>query len=205
MATIQDFFTQSPPFSIEALIQQFNLKNFVETGTGIGDSVDYAVDKFENIISIEIHPEIAQKASERFKENNNVNIIEGHSTDVLKEKVSQLEGNTLFWLDAHFPGADFKYAKYEDEKDPEKRIPLEGELKAICDKKDVSADIFLIDDLRVYEDGPYQGGNWELRPSLGGSDIRFVEDLLKSTHYIVKDYRFGGFLNIFPIPEDQKR
>ena len=90
MATIQDFFTQSPPFSIEALIQQFNLKNFVETGTGIGDSVDYAVDKFENIISIEIHPEIAQKASERFKENNNVNIIEGHSTDVLKEKVPQL-------------------------------------------------------------------------------------------------------------------
>ena len=81
----------------------------------------------------------------------------------------------------------------------EKRIPLEGELNAICDTKDFSNDVFLIDDLRVYEDGPYQGGNWPLRESLGGSDIRFVEDLLKSSHYIIKDYRFGGFLTIFPI------
>jgi hypothetical protein len=199
MATIQDFFTHAPPYRLEDIISKYNLKNFVETGTGIGDSVDHVLGKFKNIISIEIHPEIAQKASERFKDNDNVTIINGHSTDVLKEKSGGLQGNTLFWLDAHFPGADFKYAKYEDEKDPEKRIPLEGELNAICDTKDFSNDVFLIDDLRVYEDGPYQGGNWPLRESLGGSDIRFVEDLLKSSHYIIKDYRFGGFLTIFPI------
>jgi hypothetical protein len=198
MATIEDFFTHSPPFSVESLIEKYNLKNFIETGTGIGDSVNYAIGKFENIVSIEIHPEIAKQASERFQSNTNVNIIEGHSTDVLNEKIPDLDGNSLFWLDAHFPGADFKYAKYEDEKDPAKRIPLEGELTAICNKKNVSKDVFIIDDLRVYEDGPYQGGNWDLRESLGGSDIRFVEDLLKSTHYIIKDYRFGGFLIILP-------
>ena len=36
---------------------------------------------------------------------------------------------TLFWLDAHFPGSDYQGLAYDSEKDDEKRIPLEVELK----------------------------------------------------------------------------
>lgn len=198
MATIRDFFTYKPPFNLTELVSEFSLDNFVETGTGRGDSVDYVLNTFKNIKSIEIHPEIVRTARNRFNGNNNVTIIEGHSTDKLKELVPSLKGNTLFWLDAHFPGADFGYAKYEDEKDENKRIPLKGEIGVICEGKDFSKDVFIIDDLRVYEDGPFESGNWPKRVELGSDNIDFIYELLDKTHEIVKDFRYQGFLIIKP-------
>lgn len=105
----------------------------------------------------------------------------------------------MFFLDAHFPGADFHLASYFDEKDENIRIPLKRELQTIVKyKKGFENDVFVIDDLRIYEDGPFEGGNWPLRAALGSDGIDFVFDLLNNTHNISKNYKSQGYIIALP-------
>lgn len=46
-------------------------------------------------------------------------------------------------------------------------------MRKICQLIDVTKDIFNIDDLRIYEDGPFQNGNWSERLKIGGRTISF--------------------------------
>lgn len=199
MATLKDIFEASD-IDMETLIQDCGISNFIETGTGLGDTVDYCLGKgLEKIISVEIYKEIAEKAIERFKNSpESPTIIIGDSASVLPSIVYDIEGRSIFWLDAHFPGVDFKYAELGDEQDENKRIPLKKELEIIVEGKDTSKDIFIIDDLRIYEDGEYEDGNWELRNQYGGNSLDFVYDAIGSTHNIEKYYRHQGFLICLP-------
>ncbi len=65
-------------------------------------------------------------------------------------------GSILFWLDAHFPGADFQLAEYDAEIPELVRLPVTRELHSIlcrppasCKK---SASVIIIDDLQLIED-----------------------------------------------------
>ena len=109
----------------------------------------------------------------------------------------------MFFLDAHFPGADFHLASYFDEKDENIRIPLKKEIETIVRLKNgFEKDVFVIDDLRIYEDGPFEGGNWPLRQQLGSEGIEFVYDLLSNTHEVIKNYKSQGY--IIALPKDEK-
>ena len=196
MATLKDFFgiSETP---LNDYIDTYNLMNFVETGTGIGDTVEYCIGyNFTQLYSIEIHPEIAKTAQLKFEKNSNCQILEGNSFDVLNNILPKLKGNTLFWLDAHFPGVDFHYNQLDDTKDKDTRIPLQKELETIVKNRDIKNDMFLIDDLRVYEDGSYKAGNWPHREIYGDNSIQFVYDLLEDTHNIEKNFNYQGFLII---------
>jgi len=182
----------------------YNIENFVETGTGIGEVVRsiYQINKDINIHSIEIVKEIYQRNKDELSNLKNVNLHLGRSSDVLPEIVPSLKGNTLFWLDAHFPGADFGLAKYGDEKDDDKRLPLKSELEIIVRSKDVTNDVFVVDDLRIYEDGPFEHGNWSERSKYGGDGISFVEELFEETHYVVRSYNQQGYIMMFPLSKE---
>jgi hypothetical protein len=182
----------------------YNIENFVETGTGIGEVVRsiYQINKDINIHSIEIVKEIYQRNKDELSNLKNVNLHLGRSSDVLLEIVPSLKGNTLFWLDAHFPGADFGLAKYGDEKDDDKRLPLKSELEIIVRSKDVTNDVFVVDDLRIYEDGPFEHGNWSERSKYGGDGISFVEELFEETHYVVRSYNQQGYIMMFPLSKE---
>jgi len=182
----------------------YNIENFVETGTGIGEVVRsiYQINKDINIHSIEIVKEIYQRNKDELSSLKNVNLHLGRSSDVLPEIVPSLKGNTLFWLDAHFPGADFGLAKYGDEKDDDKRLPLKSELEIIVRSKDVTNDVFVVDDLRIYEDGPFEHGNWSERSKYGGDGISFVEELFEETHYVVRSYNQQGYIMMFPLSKE---
>ena len=210
MATLKDIFESINEYSLSDLVSKYEISEFIETGTGLGDTIDYCLDKgFSKITSIEIHEEIAEKARDRFKETgenlNITNIINGDSVSVLQEITPSLDTNTLFWLDAHFPGVDFKYAEFGDEKDVDKRIPLQKELEIIVANKDVTNDIFLIDDLRIYEDGNYEAGNWDLRDTYGANSLDFVYNQIGKTHTIHKFYKHQGFLICLPKKEKRFR
>jgi hypothetical protein len=191
---------------LREVIETFNIKNFVETGTGIGVSLSSIIDlniKDINIYSIEVIDEIYNFVVDKFKMFKNVNLIKGYShieIGKILEKLSPLP--TLFWNDAHFPGADYRIngATYSSEIDSVKRIPLETELRIIKNSgRDISKDIFVIDDLRVYKDGNYQNGNWDMREICGNNNIDFVYDLFKESHIIVESYRSEGYLILFPM------
>jgi hypothetical protein len=180
----------------------YNIKNFVETGTGFADTVQHIVNL--NISDLTIHTieafkPIYDECVKKIGHISNVNLHCGYSHKVLPDIVKGLSNEpTFFWHDAHFPGADFKYCSYDSEKDPTKRIPLENELRIVVANRDVSKDVFVLDDLRVYEDGDYEGGNWEHRILAGGDGIDFVYELFEDTHTIIKSYVCQGFIILFP-------
>ena len=189
---------------VKNVLDFYNIDNFVETGTGAAEVVRSIsnIKSDLNIHTIEIIEEIFNKNKISNSYLTNVNWHLGQSSEVMPEILPQLEGNTLFWLDAHFPGADFGLASYGDEEDLDKRLPLRSELEIIVKGRDVSDDVFVIDDLRVYEDGPFETGNWAERNLYGGDGIAFIEDLFENTHFVVRSYNKQGFVILLPVNRD---
>ena len=189
---------------IKNVLDFYDIKNFVETGTGKAEVVQSVVEADDtlNIHTIEVIPEIYDKNKINFSYLKDVNWHLGTSFDILPEILPDLKGTTLFWMDAHFPGADFGLSSYGDEKDDDKRLPLKKELETIVENRDVTNDVFVIDDLRIYEDGPFGDGNWEDREKYGGDGIEFIEELFDETHYVVKSYNAQGSILLFPVSKD---
>jgi hypothetical protein len=192
--------------NVSDVINTFAIKNFVETGTGTGESLGNVLSLPESkeltLYSIELIDQIYEYLTGKFK-NDNLNLIKGYSHEEIVKIMDTISNEpTLFWHDAHFPGADFKIdgATYTSEKDPVKRIPLEYELRGVINSgRDISKDIFIIDDLRVYKDGDYETGNWDLREQAGADNIDFVYELFDDTHIIIESLVAQGFLILFPI------
>jgi hypothetical protein len=93
---------------------------------------------------------------------------------------------------------DFHYESFSSEIDKNKNLPLENELITIKDNFNTKNSVILIDDLRIYEDGPYGNGNWSDRKKYGGDGIDFIYNLFGDTHTIKKDFRSQGYLIVEP-------
>lgn len=187
-------------FNISSFKEKYNLAYFVETGTGKGVSLDYALThNFEQYYSIEIHSIIFNEGKIKYQNYNNVNLFNDNSLNGLEQILKDIDPciPILFWLDAHFPGADYGYSSYNDEKNTDLRIPLMRELEVIKKYRTENKDVILIDDLRIYEDGKYEDGNWADRNQLGGSDCNFIYEFFPS-HEISKDLRDQGYVIIEP-------
>ena len=189
---------------IKNVLDYYDIKNFVETGTGQAEVVRsvYEANEDLNIHTIEVVEEIFEQNKIKFSYLKDVSWHLGTSFKILPEILPTFEGNTLFWMDAHFPGADFGLSSYGDEKDMDKRLPLKRELESIVQSRDVKNDVFVIDDLRIYEDGPFEGGNWDERTKYGGDGIGFIEDIFDKTHYIGRSYNAQGSVILFPITQE---
>ena len=187
-------------FNIKRIISEFNIDCFFETGTWKGDGLAYAGKyPFKKLFSSEIIPELAQKAADRFKDDKRVTIINNNSLDALQDKINEISGNCLFWLDAHFPGAEEGVSDYNATSSEQLKYPLEAELKEIFSRRKGFSDFILIDDLRIYEDGNYESGNMpaHILPPIN-RNINFVIELAKDTHDIVRSYRHEGYLLLTP-------
>jgi len=184
---------------INDLISKYNTPVFIETGTGIGTSVDYAMRyNFDRIYSIEIHDELFNKATQKYKDVDKCIMIYGTSKEQLSKLLPSINENVFFWLDAHFPGADFGFTSFSSTADNSLRLPLESELRTICEIRDTSNDVFYIDDLRIYVDGPFTSGNWGDRLTIGGDGIKFIYELFDTTHDIILDYNNEGYIIVLP-------
>ena len=176
---------------------------FVETGTGSGGSLmhAYASGAFDKLYSVEIHKESAEKVRKRFEFVDSIKIFNTTSEYALREifKLISPSDRVFFFLDAHFPGehaADF--LGYENIGGDSITLPLETELKLIQDLRPNSKDLIVVDDLRIYENGPYERGN--LPDDFGGlsADVRNIKflDALFPSRKICKDYKDEGYLII---------
>ena len=75
---------------------------FVETGTYQGDTVAVAAEfGFASIYSIELNQQLVEQCQQRFKNNNNIQILFGDSPDVLQQILQGIDSRCTFWLDAH--------------------------------------------------------------------------------------------------------
>ncbi|MGA7463000.1 MAG: rRNA adenine N-6-methyltransferase family protein [Candidatus Korobacteraceae bacterium] len=84
--------------------QAFDLKTLIETGTYYGEMVAAVVDRFRKIYSIELDPELAKRAQQRFRRYSRVEIIQGDSQIVVPSLLQRLNERCLFWLDAGYCG-----------------------------------------------------------------------------------------------------
>ena len=188
-------------FNLKEHISKYDIKIFVETGTGAGNGINFAGQhNFEKLYSIEIQTELYNLVSSHII-NNKIRLLNTDSLSGITDIFSNTENlqNTMFWLDAHYPGADYGYAKYTDNINNEPlRLPLEHELRKICEVKDVSNDVFIIDDLRIYLDGPYVNGNISDEYKPKNRNIDFIYELFDKTHNINLSYDDEGYIIITP-------
>lgn len=192
-------------FNLQPLMEAYGCRHLFETGTGVGDGVRYAsFFRFERIWSVEIHPDIAMTAGERFAGDDRIRILNATSEEALKSVLPDVDRATpiVFWLDAHFPGADFGLASYQDERDADRRLPLQRELELIAKLRHPCRDVILIDDLRIYEDGPWEQGPMPDFAQTLPPEQRNVDFVLRppwsQTHDLQRFQQHTGYLVLTP-------
>lgn len=102
------------------IIESNNIKTVIETGTYLGSTTKWLSQWTDTVHTIELNPENYNKAVRNLKENRNVEVWHGNSSELLKEILALHKDEPLFiFLDAHWN--DFN--------------PLLDELKVIADNK----------------------------------------------------------------------
>jgi hypothetical protein len=184
-----------------------NCKYYVETGTGICVCLRHALKyKFDKLFSIDIDEEIICSAIES---NNDarVTFVNNNSVDGLNEVLPSIPENSsvLFFLDAHFPGADFHKITYEESIRKYKQIsmPLLEEIRTIKKQRNIENDVFIIDDWKLYDNTlKYEFPGFEYDYVLDEEKIDRSKNLILSefdkTHNYEINLRHQGFLILTP-------
>ncbi len=195
---------QLKDFDLQKYIKDFSTNLFVETGSGTGTGIEYAMKfPFHSIDSCEIDLEQADKLTKRYSHDKRVTIWPKESSRFLTEFLSKTSPAfpILFFLDAHFPGADLGKAKFDAEPNLDIRLPLEKELLIIDMFRPESKDVIIIDDVRIYEKGPFSGGNmidYGVEHCANYTGLDFVSKIFQDTHNITKSYKDSGYLVLEP-------
>jgi hypothetical protein len=176
---------------------------FFETGTGRGLSLIKALASpcFKHLYSVEIAAETYDFATGFYGVFKNLTLINSDSPSALRSVLPQLlrEDRVFFYLDAHYPGElTSSFEGYKANIPDEMRLPLEVELEVISQLRSGCRDVIIVDDLRIYEDGPFANGNmpdWAETLPRERKNIDFVFELFPNSK-IERDFRSEGYLII---------
>lgn len=208
-------------FKLSKISQLYDTRFFVETGTFEGDTMQYAYDilssnkkddgsdQIAKFWTVELDDLYYQRAVNRFKLHPRIEVYHKNSIAGLEYINTQCSDNTIFWLDAHFIGSDGGHTSYDNDDNLKSRLPLEWELKVLQERIDKYEDVIIIDDVRIYEDGPYHCGTFDDAMKSMNSSVRRVqispyssiEPLLKpfaKTHDVYKLYNHQGYIILLP-------
>lgn len=184
--------------------EEFGCNVFFETGTGHGFSLlkALAAPCFKKLFSVEINTETFQNALRMYGVFKNLTLINSDSPSALRTVLPTLldEDRVLFFLDAHFPGeCSSTFLGYKAHIPEQARLPLETELSMIAELRKNSRDVIIVDDLRIYENGPFTKGNmpeWAETLPPERKNIDFVKKVFPNAR-IERDYRDEGYLLIY--------
>jgi hypothetical protein len=96
-----------PPEDLLLLLRkQFSIDTFIEAGTFHGATAAWAARCFGHVKTIEYHRPVYESTASRYDRLSNVEFIFGDTRSELKKIVPSLESPAIFWLDAHWSGAD---------------------------------------------------------------------------------------------------
>ena len=179
---------------IRTYAERYELVDFVETGTWRGDGIGFAEScGYDNIFSCDINPEFAERAKINFP---SAKVSNADSLSFLEFVLPTLKSNTLFWLDAHFPGM------YGTEETPEEfRLPLLAEINLIkAYKEGYEHDVIICDDIRTLrsdENPRYRAGEIPEEQYLDIDWNEFV-NILSDTHVAILSQEHDGVMTFFP-------
>lgn len=168
--------------NVENIINKYNIVNFIETGTGMGETLDYVSNcNFKSIQSCEIERDQYNMLKQKYKDDR-IRLWCGDSTNMLITMLKNTSGPSLIFLDAHFPGTGYVRDSFIQTSDIN-TLPLEDELNILKSYKYLNKSVIVVDDLRIYEDREYSGGKWEDRIKVVGElDSNFIYTILSDTH-----------------------
>ncbi len=173
-------------FDLARIIADFGTRFLVETGTGSGGDVEFAAGfPFDHVYSIESSHKLAIQAAFRNARNQAMTILHGRNGRGLKDVLNEIpaEAPVIYWLDSHPSAHD-----------------LEQDLRLIVSLRSASRDVFLIDDLRIYQDGDYGDGPCPPEQQIPPyrRNLEFVGELLGASHDISTMVQRTGYLCAFP-------
>lgn len=175
-------------------ISRYNCNVYIETGTGYANCLKTAIESkcFTKHYSVDISSNFVASAKRHYPF---AKIEHGLSTDALEKWLSDNEisqdDHVLFFLDAHFPDADFNGGKY-DVKAPN-AVPLEQELRIIKKYRSDCKDYIICDDARIYKMDKWQNGATEWLQVPGG--MKFVYDIFPDRKISI-DLSDEGYIHI---------
>jgi hypothetical protein len=118
------------------------LQVFVETGTLYGDTLAALSPYFEELHSIELCPDLHQKAVERFAKDRKIMLWHGDSGELLPRVLELVREPALFWLDGHYSGEGT--ARGIDD------TPVVRELAHVSNHKLCGKHLVVVDDARLF-------------------------------------------------------
>lgn len=145
--------------------REYYIANAIETGTHQGDTTDALSHYYDKVYTIELDEQHYQYSKKRLESKNNITFFHGNSADVFPTLIPQLEGASIFWLDAHFMGntkTDWQNSNWKgytehsgcinnDPSNRENQNPLDKELDLIY-KLHKGPALLYIDDLDKFDD-----------------------------------------------------
>lgn len=145
----EGWFVPVPQFVRRAMLlshsRAIEAEIFVETGTYKGGTTWCLLGEFHRIHTIEVVPELASLAMERFRKHPEVTVIQGDSATILPELCRKLDAPCLFYLDGHYSGGITGMGTEE--------CPVVAELQAIFEHTAPPFRI-IIDDARLFGKDP---------------------------------------------------
>ncbi len=150
-------------FNLQALATSHQVTHVIETGFGQGHSSHFCLKSgMQQVLSCEIYPPLFAAAPKW----PNLQLFNDDSLTFLQREAVQLtlaEQRSLIFLDAHYPGADFKFEAYDSNKfSQEISLPLLGELALLQGRADDA--LIVIDDTRIYIRSMFQAVPTNLVP-----------------------------------------
>lgn len=124
-----------------SIAKQHGIDTVVETGTYLGDTTYFLHRSGLNVITIEVAPQIAALARERFANIDGIKVLEGDSGDLLAQVLDGLEKPALFWLDGHYSGGATGQGALE--------TPVVSETNHILQKAKAGS-VVVVDDARCF-------------------------------------------------------
>lgn len=149
---------------IGVILDQVPTRVFIETGTFLGESVEFALDlPFRAWHSVELSEELHEAAQARFSNVPDLALHRGDSAVVIPEILEDLREPAVFWLDAH-------YCFLDTARGP-KDCPLVEEVEAIArHEQDTGLEhVVLVDDYHIL-------GTSSSSPWLVSDDVVFIPE-----------------------------
>lgn len=135
----------SPHESVKAYfiwneIEKSGIKTFVETGSGVGQTIAAIRPFVDEVYSIEAHEGCYNTVVNRFADDPKINLYHGDSGKLLKEIIEKVD-SAVVWLDAHYSGEGTALL--------DKETPIVEELKILGQYPEKTFHI-IIDDARLF-------------------------------------------------------
>lgn len=179
------------------LRRELGLRNFVETGCYRGNGIKWALDAgFESVYSCDVIPKYVKVCRQRFV-GRPVMLQCSESVTFLRDLIPQLQGPTLFWLDAHFPSYYHRILQ-QAEHPWEREYPLYDECLLIMTlKPDHAGDLIVCDDVDSVPGFPGILRHDRLPYSASYSYAEFVE-LFAATHVPTVPFQDEAVVTFMP-------